>query len=60
MNPVVASDKLPRTEVWADDDQAVRWAGAFALDDIGHGSDIDSIMKNGVLYPAQELRTETH
>ena len=25
------------------------------LDDIGHGSDIDSVMKNGVLYPAQEL-----
>ncbi len=31
MNPVVASDKLPRTEVWAEDDQAVRWAGAFAV-----------------------------
>jgi imidazolonepropionase-like amidohydrolase len=29
------------------------------LDDIGHGSDIDSVMKNGVLYPAQELLTET-
>jgi imidazolonepropionase-like amidohydrolase len=29
------------------------------LDDIGHGSDIDSVMKNGVLYPAQELPTET-
>src|SRR5436305_7449488 len=25
------------------------------LDDIGHASDIDSVMKNGVLYPAQEL-----
>ena len=29
------------------------------LDDIGHASDIDSVMKNGVLYPAQELPTET-
>ena len=29
------------------------------LDDIGHGSDIDSMMKNGVLYPAQELVTGT-
>ena len=31
MNPVVASDKLARGEVWAEDDPAVRWAGAFAL-----------------------------
>lgn len=31
MNPVVASDKLPRTKVWAEDDKAVRWAGAFAV-----------------------------
>src|SRR5260370_9160392 len=29
------------------------------IDDIAHGSDIDSVMKNGVLYPAQELLTET-
>jgi len=29
------------------------------LDDIGHGSDIDSVMKNGVLYPAQELPIKT-
>jgi len=29
------------------------------LDDIAHGSDIDSVMKNGVLYPAQELLSET-
>jgi imidazolonepropionase-like amidohydrolase len=29
------------------------------LDDIGHGSDIDSVMKNGVLYRAQELVTGT-
>ena len=27
--------------------------------DIGHASDIDSVMKNGVLYPAQELLSET-
>ena len=31
MNPVVTSEKLPRTEVWAGDDSAVKWAGAFAV-----------------------------
>jgi len=31
MNPVVASDKLERTKVWAEDDASVRWAGAFAV-----------------------------
>jgi len=36
MNPVVASEKLPRTEVWAEDDPAVKWAGAFAVYG-GHG-----------------------
>jgi quercetin dioxygenase-like cupin family protein len=30
MNPVVDSTKLERTKVWAEDDMAVRWAGAFA------------------------------
>jgi len=30
------------------------------IDDIAHASDIDSVVKNGVLYPAQELLTETH
>jgi imidazolonepropionase-like amidohydrolase len=29
------------------------------IDDIAHASDIDSVMKNGVLYPAQELVTGT-
>jgi imidazolonepropionase-like amidohydrolase len=28
------------------------------IEDIGHASDIDSVMKNGVLYPAQKLLTE--
>jgi quercetin dioxygenase-like cupin family protein len=28
--PVVASEKLARTEVWGDDVPAVRWGGAFA------------------------------
>ena len=37
MNPVVASDKLERTKVWAEDDAAVRWAGAFATYG-GHGT----------------------
>ena len=36
MNPVVASEKLPRTEVWAEDEPAVKWAGAFAVYG-GHG-----------------------
>ena len=31
MNRVVASDKLKRTEVWAEDDESVRWDGAFAV-----------------------------
>src|SRR6266566_6182309 len=31
MNPVVASDKLKRAEVWAEDDESVHWAGAFAV-----------------------------
>jgi imidazolonepropionase-like amidohydrolase len=30
------------------------------IDDIAHASDIDSVVKNGVLYPAQELLTEAH
>ena len=37
MNPVVASDKLKRTEVWAEDDESVHWAGAFAVYG-GHGA----------------------
>jgi quercetin dioxygenase-like cupin family protein len=31
MNPVVASDKLERAEVWGEDDPSVHWAGAFAV-----------------------------
>ena len=31
MSPVVASDKLKRIEVWAEDHESVRWAGAFAV-----------------------------
>src|SRR5438874_864368 len=30
------------------------------VDDIAHASDIDSVVKNGVLYPAQELLTGTY
>ena len=30
MNPVVASDKLERAQVWGEGDASVRWAGAFA------------------------------
>ena len=41
MNPVVASDKLKRTEVWAEDDESVHWAGAFAVYG-GHGATASS------------------
>jgi hypothetical protein len=30
-NPVVASDRLKRGEVWGETDSAVRWVGAFAV-----------------------------
>ena len=40
-SPVVASDKLPRTKVWGETDQAVRWAGAFAVYG-GHGATASS------------------
>jgi quercetin dioxygenase-like cupin family protein len=41
MNPVVASDKLKRTEVWAEDDESIDWAGAFAVYG-GHGTTTSS------------------
>ena len=41
MNPVVASDKLKRAEVWAEDDESVHWAGAFAVYG-GHGTTASS------------------
>ena len=41
MNPVVASDKLKRTEVWAEDDESIHWAGAFAVYG-GHGTTASS------------------
>jgi quercetin dioxygenase-like cupin family protein len=41
MNPVVASDKLKRTEVRAEDDESVHWAGAFAVYG-GHGTTASS------------------
>ncbi|HEY2761268.1 MAG TPA: cupin domain-containing protein [Pirellulales bacterium] len=31
MNPIVASDKLDRTHVWAEEDKSVSWTGAFAV-----------------------------
>lgn len=37
MIPVVASDKLERATVWAEDDSSVKWAGAFAVYG-GHGA----------------------
>jgi hypothetical protein len=41
MDIVVASDKLERAEVWAEDDESVRWAGAFAVYG-GHGATASS------------------
>ena len=41
MNLVVASDKLKRAEVWAEDDESVHWAGAFAVYG-GHGATASS------------------
>ena len=41
INPVVASDKLKRGEVWGETDPAVHWAGAFAVYG-GHGSTASS------------------
>src|SRR5438876_11914275 len=41
MDIVVASDKLERAEVWAEDDESVYWAGAFAVYG-GHGTTASS------------------
>jgi quercetin dioxygenase-like cupin family protein len=41
MNPVVDSTKLARNKVWGEDDEAVRWAGAFAVYG-GHGATASS------------------
>ncbi len=41
MDLVVASDKLKRAEGWAEDDESVGWAGAFAVYG-GHGSTASS------------------
>lgn len=38
---VVASDKLPRGKVWGETDEAVSWAGAFAVYG-GHGATASS------------------
>ncbi len=40
-SPVVASDQLKRTKVWGETDQAVSWAGAFAVYG-GHGATASS------------------
>jgi len=39
--PVVASDQLARSKVWGETDQAVSWAGAFAVYG-GHGATASS------------------
>src|SRR2546430_17615321 len=41
MDIVVASDKLERAEVWAEDDESVYWAGAFAVYGV-HGTTASS------------------
>lgn len=40
-SPVVASNELKRTKVWGETDQAVSWAGAFAVYG-GHGATASS------------------
>jgi quercetin dioxygenase-like cupin family protein len=40
-SPVVASNDLKRTKVWGETDQAVNWAGAFAVYG-GHGATASS------------------
>ena len=58
MNPVVASDKLKRTEVWVEHDESVRWAGAFAVYG-GHGATASS----NIVYeiePGKRLGWHTH
>src|SRR5437868_5114105 len=47
MNPVVASDKLKRAEVWAEDDESVHWAGAFAVYG-GYGTTASSTIVYGI------------
>ena len=44
MDLVVASDKLERAEVWAEDDESVGWAGAFAV----YGDTIQRVFNNRV------------
>src|SRR5947199_261183 len=41
MDPVVASDKLKRTEVWPEVDESVHWIVAFAVYG-GHGTTASS------------------
>jgi quercetin dioxygenase-like cupin family protein len=41
MKPVIESNNLKRTEVWAEDDESVHWAGAFAVYG-GHGTTASS------------------
>jgi quercetin dioxygenase-like cupin family protein len=40
-SPIVASNELKRTKVWGETDQAVSWAGAFAVYG-GHGATASS------------------
>ncbi|MER8404151.1 cupin domain-containing protein [Mesorhizobium sp. M0185] len=43
MTAVVASDRLERSLVWAEDDPSVKWAGAFAVCG-GHGTTQSSVI----------------
>ncbi|MER8698983.1 cupin domain-containing protein [Mesorhizobium sp. M1273] len=43
MTAVVASDRLERSLVWAEDDLSVKWAGAFAVYG-GHGTTQSSVI----------------
>jgi hypothetical protein len=67
MNVVVASDKLERTEVLAEDDETVHWAGAFAVYG-GHGTTASSTIvyrlnlesgSAGILMPPKKRSTSS-
>jgi quercetin dioxygenase-like cupin family protein len=56
-SPVVASDQLKRTKVWGETDQAVSWAGAFAVYG-GHGATASSTIVHEI-EPGKRLGWHT-
>jgi quercetin dioxygenase-like cupin family protein len=56
-SPVVASDQLKRTKMWGETDQAVSWAGAFAVYG-GHGATASSTIVHEI-EPGKRLGWHT-